>query len=80
MRAEEYRLALISKPKNEVSNLFTTDGIKSGHGLIKNNKFGVMNEGLRKTYPLQHSLGEFPQLPMPGFSETYTFQQLGIRF
>ena len=65
MRREEHRLALVFQPLNDLAHFHAADGIKSARRLIENQQVRIIDERLRESRALLHSLGVSFDLPLP---------------
>ena len=62
MSGEENRLAFVLQLRHEVANFTAAHGIQTGHRLVKENNFRIMQNGLCDSHALQHAFGKFSQL------------------
>ena len=77
MSGEENCFAFLFQAFDEFTNLATAQGIQAGHGLIEEDNFGIMDNGLGDADPLQHALGKFAQLQLAGVRKAHSFEQGG---
>jgi hypothetical protein len=63
VRAEKDRFPAIAQTQNQIADLLASDRIQSGHRLIEDNQFRIVDQRLRQADTLQHAFGEFSQLP-----------------
>src|SRR5712671_5215997 len=62
VRRKENRLALLAEREQQVSYFASSDWIQSGHGLIEENYFRIVDQCLRNADSLQHALRIFSEL------------------
>ena len=59
---EKDGLAFAAQLLDKFADLAPPHRVEAGHRLIQEHDFGVMEDGLRKPYTLQHAFGELAQL------------------
>ena len=62
VRREKYRLAFVLQLLHQVANFAPPQRIQSRHRLVEENQLRIVQNGLRDSRPLQHSLRELAQL------------------
>ena len=78
VRGEEHRDAGGAQAGDEVAHLAAPDRVEPAHRLVEENDFGIVHERLGQAHPLQHALGELPELAVPGrLVEVHAAQEIG---
>ena len=66
MRREENGAALFFQIEDDVADFAPTHGVEPGRGLIEKNHLRIVQDGLRDSDALHHSLREFAELHVGG--------------
>ena len=77
MRAEEHRSALVAKIEDQRPRLAATEWIEAGHRFVEEHDVWIVQQCLGDADPLDHALGEFPQLPSTLGADAHSIQQGG---
>ena len=73
--SERKRFSSLLQFKNNISYIFATHGIESRHGFIENDQLGIVDEGLRQSHPLNHTLGKLAKRSTNGMSQPHSMDQ-----
>ncbi len=70
VRAEKDGLPAIAQAQNQIAHLLASDRVQTGHRLIEDDQFRVVNQRLCQADTLQHPFGELAQLPGTRFRQS----------
>src|ERR1700674_391290 len=73
---EEDRLTFVLQLFHQISHFATSHGIESRHRLVEEHNPGIMQDGLRDAYTLQHAFGKLAQLHSDYVRKSYPFENL----
>src|SRR4029077_11775325 len=73
---EEYGLAFVLEFLHEIAHFTAAHGVKTGHGLIEEYEFGIVQNGLSDSDPPQHTFGERAQLQALHVAQSHLMEYL----
>src|SRR5579864_304663 len=76
MGAEKYCLPGVALLEQKLANRDTCQRIECRRGLVEDEQFGVVDQGLRQPDPLQHTAREFPRVAVNFAQQVYGFENI----